>query len=65
MQTQHTPPKGKKGALDTRHAGIIENLRDGLKGGENGGESQADYVRQVRRARVNHEGGTRASVNLL
>ena len=23
MQTQHTPPKGKKGALDSRHAGFL------------------------------------------
>ncbi len=34
IQARHTPPKGKKGALDSRHAGIIENLRDGLKGGK-------------------------------
>ncbi len=37
IQARHTRPKGKKRALDSRHAGIIENLRDGLKGGKNGG----------------------------
>ncbi len=36
-------------ALDTRHAGIIENLRDGLKGGKNGGESKADLLRSLPR----------------
>ncbi len=44
IQARHTPPKGKKGVLDSRHAGIIENLRDGLKGGENGSETKAYQV---------------------
>jgi len=42
------PPKGKKGALDSRHAGIIENMRDGLKRGE-----MAVKAKRIKCARCN------------
>ncbi len=62
----HRPAsKGRKGALDTRHASIIENLRDGLKGGRNGGQAEAHQVRPVWRARDGDAGGAGASVDLL